>query len=603
MNSANQQVMSLNTGATSTATADNYHMINKFDGDNFNLWKFRMKMILEEKDLWQYVEEKKKPSNTEIGYEILIQEWDRKSRRAMITICLNLTDAQLVNVQSASSAKEAWDTLVQLYETKDLSNRLFLRRKFFTVQMANHEHMITYINRVKVMADKLAAIGASVEEEDIVMTLLSGLPENYNNLIVALEVKIDDLTLDSVTARLLHEEARRMEGSGLTEENAFYSNRKGKFVKHGYNKSNNNSNNNSSSKSKSGCHYCGKQGHWIKKCRKRIADEQKGSHQANSVETEENYLFMSALSASLKSDEWYVDSGASNHLTGRREYFTTFEPMEPRKVYLGDSTFHEAVGKGSIDITIKKGCNITLNEVLYVPNMTKNLLSVASITKNGFKLEFGRNDCVVTTQSGKAIARAVKENNLYRLDTNGKLYANIAVTRKDDVELWHQRLGHIGINNINKLVNNNMVTGLPISQHKDLPFCDACVQGKLCRLSFPKAASSRESDLLGLIHTDVCGPMKSCSFSGARYFLTFTDDMSRMTMVYFLKQKNEVFDKFINYKMLVEKQTGKVIKKVRSDNGGEAHVVENMEPPEFENPGRPTSCSVSSNLLSYEPHN
>ena len=71
------------------------------------------------------------------------------------------------------------------------------------------------------------------------------------------------------------------------------------------------------------------------------------------------------------------------------------------------------------------------------------------------------------------------------------------------------------------------------------------------------------------MHSDLCGPLPSTSFSSFKYFLTFTDDYSKSTWVYFLKLKSEVFDKFLAYKALVEKQSGHQILKLRSDNGGE----------------------------------
>ena len=89
------------------------------------------------------------------------------------------------------------------------------------------------------------------------------------------------------------------------------------------------------------------------------------------------------------------------------------------------------------------------------------------------------------------------------------------------------------------------------------------------RDSFDKRASWHVSIPLELVHSDLCGPLTSASFSGFKYFLTFIDDYSRHTWVYFLKLKSEVFNMFLAYKALVEKQSGHQIIKLRSDNGGE----------------------------------
>ncbi len=107
-------------------------------------------------------------------------------------------------------------------------------------------------------------------------------------------------------------------------------------------------------------------------------------------------------------------------------------------------------------------------------------------------------------------------------------------------------------------------------QRKDDKYeqCEACIKGKQHRLPFPKSAE-RATEILQIVHSDLCGPMHVTSFGGARYVVTFTDDFTRYTVVYFLKMKNEVFAKFLEYKALMEKQTSKQIKTLRSDNGGE----------------------------------
>jgi hypothetical protein len=107
---------------------------------------------------------------------------------------------------------------------------------------------------------------------------------------------------------------------------------------------------------------------------------------------------------------------------------------------------------------------------------------------------------------------------------------------------------------------------------KEVPLhhvCEACIEGKHQRTSFPKDEASRASKLLELVHSNVCGSMKTTSSGGARYFVTFIDDFSRKTHVYLLKVKGEVFDKFKAYKALMENQTSMKIKTLRSHNGGE----------------------------------
>ena len=99
--------------------------------------------------------------------------------------------------------------------------------------------------------------------------------------------------------------------------------------------------------------------------------------------------------------------------------------------------------------------------------------------------------------------------------------------------------------------------------------CSGCVLGKHHRDSFEKCASWHASAHLQLVHSDLCGPLPVVSFSGYKYFLTFIDDLSRHTWVYFLKLKSEVFNMFLAFKAIVEKQSGHQILNLRSDNGRE----------------------------------
>ena len=113
-----------------------------------------------------------------------------------------------------------------------------------------------------------------------------------------------------------------------------------------------------------------------------------------------------------------------------------------------------------------------------------------------------------------------------------------------------------------------MVRGLPFINHPE-QLCESCVLGKQSRRSFPKEASYRSRKPLQLIHADVCGPITPTSFGKNRYFLTFIDDFSRKTWVYFLKEKSEVFMVFKKFKAYIEKQSGLPSKALRSDRGGE----------------------------------
>jgi transposase InsO family protein len=98
--------------------------------------------------------------------------------------------------------------------------------------------------------------------------------------------------------------------------------------------------------------------------------------------------------------------------------------------------------------------------------------------------------------------------------------------------------------------------------------CEPCLLGKMARTPFTRIVE-RASDLLGLIHTDVCGPMSVAMRNGYRYFVTSTDDLSRYGYIYLMKHKSKTFQKFKEFQKEVENQLDRKIKEIRADRGGE----------------------------------
>lgn len=117
-----------------------------------------------------------------------------------------------------------------------------------------------------------------------------------------------------------------------------------------------------------------------------------------------------------------------------------------------------------------------------------------------------------------------------------------------------------------------MVHGIPNINKTD-EVCEGCTLGKHSRESFPHDKAWRASKPLELIHSDVCGPMRTISIGGSRYVLTFIDDFIRKTWVYFIKEKSEEYISFIMFKALVEKQREHKIKCLRFDCGGEYNAL------------------------------
>ena len=129
------------------------------------------------------------------------------------------------------------------------------------------------------------------------------------------------------------------------------------------------------------------------------------------------------------------------------------------------------------------------------------------------------------------------------------------------------RFGHFYFSGLNYLSRKGLVSGLP-RIHIPNCVCEICQLGKKHRDPFPTGKSWRARRLLEIVHSDLCS-VEVSSNGGSRYFITFIDDFSRYTWVYFLKQKSEACDVFKTFKAFVEKQSGYKIKILRTDRGTE----------------------------------
>ena len=178
--------------------------------------------------------------------------------------------------------------------------------------------------------------------------------------------------------------------------------------------------------------------------------------------------------------------------------------------------------------------NITKN-VLYVPGLKKNLLSISALDKKGFRVAFIDGQ-VLMWPKGKNIEDAIiigeEEGGLYKL--KGHSETTLVHESTDRSELWHRRLAHINYKALPHV--NKVVTGLPDMKIKHEGICKGCAKGKNIKNSFPKS-ETKTKGTLELIHSYVCGPMSYTSLSGFEYYITFIDDFSRKTWIYFLKEK------------------------------------------------------------------
>jgi len=137
------------------------------------------------------------------------------------------------------------------------------------------------------------------------------------------------------------------------------------------------------------------------------------------------------------------------------------------------------------------------------------------------------------------------------------------------LQLWHERLGHVNVAGVKRMIKNKDIDGLKWSSMAVTDVCEPCVHGKAAMTPIPSAGGCRVTKRLQLVHSDVGGPISEPSRGGALYFCAFTDEFSGWTDVDFLQKKSDLFAECKKWLTQAQLQTGRMIKVLRCHNGGE----------------------------------
>ena len=159
-----------------------------------------------------------------------------------------------------------------------------------------------------------------------------------------------------------------------------------------------------------------------------------------------------SVNASSSQNVWYVDSGASNHMTSHGEWFKELQTLQnPGYVETGDDTAHPIAHTGNVPLSLQDGNVKYLADVLHVPNITKNLVSVGQMVEQGLQVRFNSDGLYVEEykKDGKLVAQGKKMGRMFTLDVNVPEINAVMFAQGSnvvaDVEIWHKRIGHVNV--------------------------------------------------------------------------------------------------------------------------------------------------------------
>ena len=234
-------------------------------------------------------------------------------------------------------------------------------------------------------------------------------------------------------------------------------------------------------------------------------------------------------------------------MTGHRRFFRDLQEGGTWiHVELGDGAQYQAQGVGIVSFQRESGKRLGFVDVLYVPRLTKNLISISTIEDKGFQVKFRDHRVYIMPKgSDRSLDQVIGiwSGKVYKLHFES---AKALVSNNNSQgDLWHRRMTHLHHGALRHL--RLTVIGVPQVQEEKHNHCKGCVLGKNIKNPFPQS-EDKSKEPLNLVHLDVCRPMSVHSFSGYSYCITFIDDYSRKTWIYFMKAKSEVFERFQEFK-------------------------------------------------------
>lgn len=414
--------------------------------------------------------------------------------------------------------------------TKSIENRLYLKKRLFRFDYKKGISMNEHLNNFnKIIAD-LKNLDVQIDDEDKTLLLLNSLPDTYDHLINTLLYGKKKIKYVDVSNALVNNEFRRKDKyanmdstlEALTvrcrTNNRRYTRRE---------KSCSKSRGRSSDRrrlAKDECVACRQKGNWAKDCPHKDKKDEKVNVARDGDNGEGSAFTVSSLG---HSDEWILDFGCSYHMCPNKQWFSSFREFDGGVVLMGNDQDCRTKGIGTIRLKMHDGAIRILEDVRYVPDLTKNLMSVGVLDSKS---------CRVTVEGGflKVVRGAfvamkgTRKGNLYFL--NGSTITGrvaISTSLEDDTSdpsrLWHMRLGHVGEKALQGLVKQGLLKGAKTGK---LEFCEHSVLGKQTKIKFGTAIHCTKG-ILDYVHTDIWGPSKNASLGGKHYFVSFIDDFSR----------------------------------------------------------------------------
>ena len=566
--------------------ASNFAKLDKFEGVDFRRWQKKMHFLLSSMSVIYVLTT---PIPEDHGDDATMEQvrrrakWDNDDYVCRGLILNGMTDSLFDIYQNVESAKELWDSLEAKYMAEDASSKKFLVSNFTNYKMTDSRPVMEQYNELLGILGRFTQHNMNMDEAIQVSCIIDKLPPSWKDFKHTLKHKKEDLTLVELGSHLRIEESLKVQDSDKPKSNNVAGPSVVNMVEHNHSTRNNdnkgkrkhhdNTRADPNKKAKPTCWKCGKSGHIKRDCKgvnvgnKANGSGTKGQNMFN--ESSQVYYVTYVSEAYFVQDDdvaWWIDSGATTHVCKDRCWFKTYESLDDGSIlHMGNESTALVHGRGCVDLKFSSGKIVSLFNVLHVPNIRKNLVSSSILNNCGYKQVIESNKFVLS-KHGVFIGFGYLSNQMFRLNivNNDDIASAFMSTSKlNDSILWHARLGHVHYKRMQDMSKDGLIPAFDMDTEK----CKTCMLTKITKKPFQDV--KRETKVLELIHSDLCDLHATPSLGNKKYFVTFIDDASRFCYVYLLHSKDEALDKFKVFKTEVELQQGSLIKRFRTDRGGE----------------------------------
>ena len=599
-----------------------------FDGENWIDFKYDFQLLAQACGLWGFV--LLPPQGYAMPNDaVLVHEFRRYNTTVFQGMHQRCTKSIQLDLRRFTghdyAACHAWEFLRSKYESVNPRYHVQVQHMLQNLRMQQGK-ADDYIRYAKTLRDKALAAGLYIAPITFYTYLYQGLPKHWDSFRTHIKMQLHTISEEQLCLLILEEDREKsthvedMEGMFATKANISSSPSSPCRIcgKSGH--------------LQSKCYFnppyycpiCKTTGHTTLSCSKRQGDsssrkEEKSSggdkkkkqrkakknasndgktkpsatNNEKSTETtyfveDCEYALTSINSSSRRSEhDWIVDSGCTKHMTPYRRWFSTYSKLPtPIQVVTGSRNVILATGCGNVRVRTNTGETLTLQNVLHVPKLSTSLMSAAQVVKHGARLTSegtilhimnndthvlyaDSNDGVFRTKLKPHRKQQTRDEAAFNMDSTTSTLNSKPKPKTPNALIldWHKKLGHMGHTSMIRLVRKRMAYGLPLTFVPKFT-CDECALGKIIQTTYPLAQHLPVTEKLGLVHTDICGPVP-VSKDGYRYFATLTDDATRYKWVFPLRTKNEVITKIKEWIPYAQRSAEKKLICIRSDHGAE----------------------------------